>query len=228
MHTLSFLLRAGSLALLAAALLWAAQRPAAGPSYFPLASGLTWEYEVTDGSGPPARLRVTNEGERTLGRQRASAQRLEQDEATGYRFVVAGRDRVVVVAEQGPGQAAPVALEPPAVLLRLPPARGATWESELRTVALAPGTAVPTVTTVESVADRISVPAGVFEGCVRLASNGRVNVEMVELYEPAQAIVGTRLWYCPGVGLTKVLWRESSNRPQLPQTQIVYQLARVG
>jgi hypothetical protein len=225
MNPSALLLRAASVAVLVAAFLsLSLPTKKQRADYFPLAPGLTWEYEVTDARGGGALMRVVNEGERVIGGYRATVQRMEAGPSVGYRFAVAERDRVALVGEQGPGEAEPRTLDPPGILLRLPPVKGATWESEVMTTAIAPGTVVKTATAVESVDDKVIVPAGTFESCVRLVSNGRAEARLPGQDEAVEVIVGTRLWYAPGVGLVKIFRRETSNRPGVGSAQFTFQL----
>jgi len=224
MSAIANLLRAVAVAVVAAAV-WALAGPGSSVDYYPLQPGLVWRYQVTNPKGGSGELKVTNVGARRLGEQRVTEQRLEMEQSVASRFVARRADGIMVVAEQRPGQSEPVPLEQASVLLRTPVAVGDAWDAGSTSTAIAPGAVIATRATVESVNDEVTVPAGTFRDCVRIVSNGRLTTEAQNVEGPVEILVGTRMWYAPGVGLVQMTRRESAERPDLPGLQLTFKLA---
>lgn len=223
MRPIATLLRAASVVAVAAAVWWlGGLEPSA--DYYPLEPGLVWRYEVTSPQGGSGTLTVTNGGTRQIGPHRATEQRMEMEQSSASRFVAEDAGGVVIVAEQRPGQSEPVPVDPPSLVLRRPVAVGDTWDAGSTSTTIAPGAVISTRATVESVTDSVTVPAGTFRDCIRVVSNGRVTAEAQNVEGPVEIIVGTRVWYAPGVGVVQTTRRESTDRADLGTLQLSFKL----
>lgn len=222
MSPLATLLRIASVALVFLALA-SIKAPAPIASYYPLVPGMTWEYEVSSAASPgnPARLTVSNVGRRAVGIWAAAGQRIENGGRSGYRFIIDRPDYVATVGEQRPGEQTPTIVDPPVLLLKLPAHLGQTWKADTTTTAVAPGTKIDVTSKIESVTDRVEVPGGTFENCLRVVSAGSTNVQ-AEGGE-AKILIETKLWYAPGVGVVQIQRKESSD-PDLGTAEVSYKL----
>lgn len=219
---MSFLLRAASVLVLAAALWFVAgSRPSS--SHYPLEPGYSWRYEVTNGSGAAIYLTVTNIGRQQLGSLSTWAQRLELGDSVAYRFAREEEGRMMMVGEQRPGESEPKPLEPPSVVYVMPLAPGQTWQSDSMTTVALPGTRLQTTATVEAADETVEVPGGTFDGCVRVVSRGSTSVDAAGL-GPIALSVETRLWYAPGVGVVRIERTESTDRADVRGVNLVYRL----
>ena len=231
MSPLARALRLASLAVLALAFWWLSRGGggAASTSYYPLTTGLSWDYEVSSSASQadPVRLRVINAGRRRIDSWNTEAQRLDVGTSVGYRFAVEAADSISIVAEQAPGKNEPAVLDPPALLLRLPAEVGQTWNSEATTSAIRPGTRIPVTTTIDSASDRVDGPAGRFDGCLRVTSSGKMAVEIAE-GEASEVRIQTQIWYARGVGVVQVERRESSERAEPTEIVVRYRLVARG
>lgn len=221
------ILRLLSLAFLIAALCFvAAGRPRG--SYYPLEPGMAWEYEVsTPGTdAPPVRVTVRNEGRRRIGEWDATSQKMEISGGgnAGYRYAVEKSDFIAMVGEQRPGQNEPSVIDPPQLLLRLPAAVGQSWTSEALSTRINPGTKIPVQATIESVSEKINVPAGVFSDCVHVRSTGSVRSEAAADGNAADVQVENQLWYARGVGIVRIERKETSSRAGAATVGVTYQL----
>ena len=224
MNPITTTLRVASLVLIAVAVLWLSS--ALTPrGYYPLRKGMRWDYEVSSSAAPSTvTLTVSNSGRRRVGQWDAAEQRVEVSGGSGYRYVVESSDSVTIVAEQFPGKTEVSLLDPPVTLLHLPLEVGKSWDSDATTTAIHPGTKIPVIGKVQSVSERVEVPAGRFDSSVLVQSSGQVQVADEGSDAPVEVRIETRLWYVKGVGVVQIERRESSDHPELGEVQVRYRL----
>jgi len=225
MNPLSKILRAASLAVLVVALwfLSSVHRPA---SYYPLTPDLSWVYEVREPANPgiQVRLEVSNNGLREIGGWKAVEQRIFAGGRPGFRYIVENKEFIATVGEQSPGKTQPTLVNPPALLLRFPLEVGQTWQSDATTTAVHPGTKIDVTAKVESVSDKVEVPAGVFDSCLRVESSGTVGIEGEEPGDMAVVRIETTFWYALGVGVVKIERKEMTDKPERVTAEVHYSL----
>lgn len=213
----------------------ACTRPA--PKYYPLAQGLSWEYDVYSEIRPArtgklrlmgtqsfrSRFTVTNMAPRHIGEWEVTPQRMEFNNVIVYRFFAEAHDGVGLIAEQKAGQAEPKLVDPPDMMLPYPIELGQSWQSKVRTEVIDPGTEIPTTETIESLADSVTVQAGTFR-CVRVRSVGSVRKEDPALPGGAEITIDVTAWYAADIGAVQIRYKETSTRPGLGDAEVTYQL----
>jgi len=196
--------------------------------YFPLAPGWTWSYRVTTEiksvgrdtarafwfSLPPRRVGEEKVTPKVMhdGRVYYYAKREDGIHRIGYR--VRGEDVF------GP--------RVDAYVLKYPLEEGTAWRMASRTYLLKKQiisprdvsvhdirTSVDLDYTIEKLDDTVAVPAGTFRNCVKVRGTGTTTFELGERFGIIHIQVETLEWYAPGVGLVKMVRRETS-RPANP------------
>jgi hypothetical protein len=217
--------RCAALLLLCAAL--AACSPGSGgESFFPLQEGRQWRYRVTttidDRPTQVEQLSVHNRGREELFSQ--SATRRHTNSGTDYwlREDESGTWRIAAqhALEREPQQDELVD-GTRRYVLKKPYAVGTEWKAFTTAYVLQRRNEVPKevrrthkpmVMTYQIAAanEGVEVPAGRFEGCLRVLGNAAVRVYVDHQFAWRDIGLVTREWYCPGVGLVKVEREERS------------------
>lgn len=78
--------------------------------------------------------------------------------------------------------------------------------------------------TIESVDEVVTVPAGTFKGCVRVKSVGTTKKDVGAFMGIATIIVEHYDWYAPGVGKIKSIVKEKSNHLMVGSGEMTMQL----
>lgn len=189
-------------------------------SFFPLAQGHRWAYDLTtewENNLVEHEPRVIE----TLGRERlesGEAWRRRSDSGVDY-WLRSDASGIYRVAAKSELQDAPEADKEPRFVLKAPIAVGTTWRSSTTAYLLQrrqefpreirhSHPAVPMNYTIEALGETLTVRAGSFENCVRVRG-----VAALRLF--ADPVVGwkdmpliTTEWYCAGVGLVKLVREE--------------------
>ncbi len=209
---------------------------ATGASLFPTTPGLWWYYATeTKVRDEPRRQRlfvanVAYDGRTLLQRRQGAWDHLYAvgDEAVEHQ---------AYLYRMGGGKQA---REAPAVLLPVPPRPGAAWQFktrlrliESRTFAAEDrlGNRYLPVDMTASIADddvAVSVPAGLYDGCVRVEAVGRTLVPADRGSLEVEVTVIQTEWYAPGVGLVKTVRVEQSDSPFLKNGEYVQELLEAG
>jgi hypothetical protein len=202
-------------AVAAASALAACSTPDAEP-LFPLNAGQVWDYQLTteiDGDAArrePFTLRslaaAEFDGQPTARRRSSSgAEYWLRSDATGV-YRVAARSEL----DQTP--------KPDAqrrYVLKKPYAPGTQWQAPTTAYLLARRSefpreirythpSIPMLYTIESVTERITTPAGQWEGCVRVKGVATVRLFADPTSGWRDLPLTTLEWYCPGVGLVRL------------------------
>jgi hypothetical protein len=205
--------------LLAAVLLAACGAPR-DDSFFPLAKGHRWAYDITtewENNVVEHEPRVIE----TLGRETlpsGDAWRRRSDSGVDY-WLRSDAGGIYRVATKSELQDEPEADREPRYVLKTPVAVGTSWRSTTTAYLLQrrqefpreirhSHPAVPMNYSIEAVGETVAVRAGTFENCVRVRG-------VAELRLFADPVVGwkdmpliTTEWYCAGVGLVKLVREE--------------------
>ena len=193
------------------------------PIWFPLNSGASWRYAVTTETDNLARqsiqsIRVT--GHSQLRGQPVYTRRSEASDNIGVEYLLQVRDDAIVrIAQRTDLQALPVADEKPRTVMPLPLALGASWNTLTVSYAVLRRTEYPRelkygrqlmmTYTVESMDEKVEVPAGVFEHCARVEGRADLTIYADPVSGFRKTPIRTTEWYCKGVGLVKLLRTES-------------------
>lgn len=200
-------------------------------SYFPLSEGSAWAYQVTtetDGKITQSTQRITTLPPIQHEGRTVHVRRSEQEANIGVEYwLKADASGIRRIAHRTDSYLDVVMDAAPRTVLKMPLKRDATWTSPTVTYSVlrnvdfsrkakeAAGMQMTHI--VEAVDQKVTVPAGTFEQCIRIKGRGEVTLDMGQvrvrsddtLYTDATArmrrvpIVHTE-WYCQGVGLVKV------------------------
>ena len=212
--------RAALLAAAVLALLAGCKEPP-GSSLFPLEEGRRWTYRLSSEWENDTRERETvvlsNLG-RDSALESGSAWHRRSDTGLDY-WLRADATGIYRVAAKSDVDAEPKPDPAPRFVLKAPIAVGTSWQTTTTTYLMRRNSefppeirhahpSVPVVWTIEALDDRVEVPAGRFEQCVRVKG-----LALLRLFaDPVNGFKDMPLErYCPGVGLVKVERREPAN-----------------
>jgi hypothetical protein len=182
-----------------------------GGGLYPLGESETWTYQMTTTSGMSnrtAKVTVRNMPKRELAGKIVTPQMTEHNGQTFFSFVGEDPNGFFLLASQVPNAAEPVVMESPQYLLHKPYENGTKWEVATVDEASDTGTPVTLQAAIENVDETVTVPAGTFEGCVKVAAQG----------ESSRGMVREQIsWFCPGVGMVKLI-SKSRNRSTVEES----------
>ncbi len=215
--------RAALLAAAVLALLAGCKEPP-GSSLFPLEEGRRWTYRLSSEWENDTRERETvvlsNLG-RDSALESGSAWHRRSDTGLDY-WLRADATGIYRVAAKSDVDAEPKPDPAPRFVLKAPIAVGTSWQTTTTTYLMRRNSefppeirhahpSVPVVWTIEALDDRVEVPAGRFEQCVRVKGLALLRLFADPVNGFKNMPLTTLEWYCPGVGLVKVERREPAN-----------------
>lgn len=189
-------------------------------SFFPLAQGHRWAYDIRtewENNIVEHEPRVIE----TLGRATLAsgeAWRRRSDSGVDY-WLRSDASGIYRVATKSDLQDEPEADKEPRYVLKAPVAVGTTWRSSTTAYLLQrrqefpreirhSHPAVPMNYAIESVGETVQVRAGRFEGCVRVKGVAALRLFADPVVGWKDMALTTTEWYCPGVGLVKLVREE--------------------
>ena len=208
---------------LACVLMQAACTPS-GTDWFPLGQGRSWTYAVTtewenntvdhdiatfSGHGSEQLA----DGQRAFRRRSASGvEYWLRSDATGIYRVASKTDL----------DEAPKPDAAPRYVLKFPLQVGTTWQASTTAYLLKRNQEFPPEIkhshpnlpmryAIEALGDRVATRAGTFEGCVRVKGVATVHLFADPVVGWKDMPLSTLEWYCPGVGLVKLVRQEPAN-----------------
>ncbi len=203
--------------------------------YFPLAKGYDWYYQI--------RLNTTNGSENQKYIVSTLAPRTINDEITYIHRSLTGTQILFRQSDAGISRIGYLVrdgqvlnnVEDEELLLPAKLEVGAEWESIVLTQTLTkgkPGTVgnlqvqakVPVSNRIESMDDKVEVPAGVFSQCVRLHTKGFTFYKGSSPIGRAMVEVDETKWYAPGVGLVKSVLLETTTSDALSKGELIMEL----
>jgi hypothetical protein len=210
--------------LVAAALLAACSGgPKADPDdYFPLEDGHAWTYRMTtvrDDDVPKAQVfTIHARAAQNMGGD--PAHRRHTSDGTDY-WLRSDKTGIYRIAARTPLDLAPLADEPQRYVLQKPYQPGTNWQATTTAYVLQRRSEVPKeirrthkpfpmTYTIASMDEKLVVPAGSFERCMRVDGKAAVRVYVDAQFAWRDIPLTTQEWYCPGVGLAKVERVEAS------------------
>lgn len=182
--------------------------------YYPLTQGRTWTYQLSiktaGGQEGDATLKVTNLAARKLRGRTVTPQKAKMqfrgEAHFEFDYMAQDRNGIYTYAEQSPRDVEPQVKTRREYTLKLPIKVGTSWSSSVD----APGAnTVPGKATIEGVGETVDVPAGTFNGCVK-----------VHIVGAAKGTSGDEqyLWFAPSVGLIKEITKAGSGEASLQLT----------
>lgn len=215
--------RAALLAAAVLALLAGCKEPP-GSSLFPLEEGRRWTYRLSSEWENDTRERETvvlsNLG-RDSALESGSAWHRRSDTGLDY-WLRADATGIYRVAAKSDVDAEPKPDPAPRFVLKAPIAVGTSWQTTTTTYLMRRNSefppeirhahpSVPVVWTIEALDDRVEVPAGRFEQCVRVKGLALLRLFADPVNGFKDMPLTTLEWYCPGVGLVRVERSEPAN-----------------
>lgn len=196
---------------------------------YPLKQGMMWEYQIAAGSmlgsAGGQRATLTNLPQRELSGRKVTPQKIDIGQQSQFSFVVSDQTGVYEYARQAAGAVEPEILLTPSYSLKYPLKAGASWDGTTETSLLMNRISMATQTTVESMDEAVTVPAGTFEHCVRTKTLGEANQKLGAFMGTARVTLEEHSWYCPGIGMVKAVRKEGSNNMMMGSGQFSMELA---
>ncbi len=207
---------------------------ASQPELFPLNSGARWIYRVvTEIAGETSTadqfLEVTGRADiagvdTVVRRDQAGVEYAIRVDKSGIARIASRRDLEL--------QFTPDAA--PRYVLKYPIAIGSVWQADTVPYTIVRKNEFPRelryvrtmrmTYTIEALADKVTVPAGRFENCVRVRGQADLKLYVDPVVGFREVPVSTLEWYCPGVGLVKVERDETLDSPFLSGGKITLEL----
>ncbi len=184
--------------------------------YFPLENGRVWTYEVTttlEGHSPAVEPMTVHAREvQTMGDEPAHRRHISS--GTDY-WMRSDKTGVYRIASRTPLDRNPMADEPTRYVLKKPYTVGTQWQVLTTAYVLQRRSEVPKeirrthkpfpmTYTIEAIDDKVTVPAGSFDKCLRVGGQAAVRVYVDAQFAWRDIPLITREWYCPGLGLVKM------------------------
>lgn len=194
-------------------------------SYYPLAKGHVWQYQMSAGSSHQgATFVITNLPERKLNGKKVVPQQVELNNTTSFSFLSDEKDGLYEIAVQKPQDLEPNVKEPPSKVIPYPTEAGQSWESREETILTGP-VSVTLAFSVESVDEEVTVPAGTFSNCLKVVGKGSKSFKGLGYGIGAYTLnVEHYRWYAPGTGLVRAVIREKSNDVMVGSVEATIQL----
>lgn len=210
-----------------------------GDELFPLGPGHRWTYELrseyeNDTIEREIRVLETLPAQELDGR---SAFRRRSDSGVDY-WLRADASGIYRVASKSDLDAAPRPDKEPRFVLKAPIAVGTSWRASTTAYLLMRREAfpreirhshpeVPMNYTIESLGETVEVPAGRFERCVRVRGSATLRLFADPVAGWRDLPLTTTEWYCPGVGLAKLVREEPARSSFLTGGTLTMELLEV-
>jgi len=191
-------------------------------NYFPLDEGKRWEYQffLKTGEdwnlGPVSKMSgeriLTNFPQRELKGEKVTPQQREDkvhgSSSISFYFYIKDQNGIYEFAHQKPGQVEPkIAYD---IIIKYPIKIGNRWQ-ETETSEFEPEISIPVESTIESINEVVTVPAGTFEGCLKIKTVGFAEKDTSGEWRPKETVRIDKecyTWFAPGIGIIKVILKE--------------------
>jgi hypothetical protein len=193
--------------------------------YFPLKPGMAWTFRFRGSTGATGELTTVNQPERkAFGFTTVPQQNLGGDKTYTEFYADDGMGIRHIAIEESEGLQS--RLGDHSYVIKLPIKVGTTWHEIDRAF---DGTLYDATTRIESVDDKITVPAGTFSGCIRIKSTGFASSTKstarapgfdsgLRLVADSDVSVEDLYWLAPGVGPIKATHHESRGEGLMAQS----------
>ena len=187
-------------------LLWIS--PAKGEDYYPLKEGRTWEYQVSNAR--TIKVVMTNYAPRELKGKKVVPQKMTFLNQSGFSFITEDSSGIYEFASQGPGDVEPEIRSTPDYIIKYPIKVGTTWHHEAETSLLKEKASLTVKSTIESVDEAVTVPAGTFKGCVKVRARGATKKKQLGggALGDANISIERYEWFASGVGRIRLIVKE--------------------
>lgn len=196
--------------------------------YIPLDEGRTWAYQFSIGNflgiKGNEKMVMANFAKRELESRKVTPQKIDIGERTGFLFLAQDEQGIYEYAEQEPGEFKPKIKDSPAYLIKAPIKAGAGWDEQYTTESLQQDLSLPVKAVIESLDEVVTVPAGTFEQCLKVAKTGRTQRDK-GIWGKEEVSVEQYTWYAPGVGLVQSVIKEKGSTIMVGAAQEMMQLA---
>lgn len=205
-------------------------------TYFPLQSGYKWRYDVamTTRDGLEQQKYILN----NLGRSELNTESVFARQSLDGTLLYYAKDDAEVrylgsdSRDKPGGEFKPDQL----VVMKHPPALDERWEAYSETRLLKKTgppqktefkivAKVPLDVTVESLTETVSVPAGIFNNCLKIRMTGSMMKDAGNYVGMTLINVEEIRWYAPGVGLVKLERVETTQSDALDKGSLLVELA---
>jgi len=193
-------------------------------NYYPLDEGRRWEYQVyvneKEGLYPWFESKISGKQVCTILRQRelkgkkVTPMKIEEiyggSVYTRFLFYVKDQNSIYEFASQKPKDVEPKIIHD--YIIKYPIKVGNSWQ-ETETSSLEPRISVPINTTIESIDEVVTIPAGTFKECLEIKSIGFAEKVFGEeqVWPPKENVKVEReryIWFAPNVGQIKLIFKE--------------------
>lgn len=191
-----------------------------GSDYFPLNKGWSWTYKsFTDYDDEiesvSKELTITNLGVKKSGKKSFFVRRTSSDIDYYHNFDETGlyREALRTLVETKPRMD-----RDKRYVLKQPLEIGTEWREISRPLLLlriypyrvrvGKDAQVPIIYKIESMSETVTVPAGTFENCIKVAGEGSFKTYTDSVTGEKEIPIFVEEWYAPGVGLVKQIRRE--------------------
>ncbi len=237
-RSVAALLRAACGAAVFSTLLIACAPPKPAPDdYFPLEAGHEWTYRVTtssdDNTPQVDTLVIHARAAENMGGD--PAHRRHSHDGNNY-WLRSDRTGIYRIASRNALDRFAQADEPHRYVLSKPYEPGTSWKNTTTAYVLQRRSEVPKeirrthkpfpmTYTIAAMDDKVSVPAGSFDRCMRVEGTAAIRLYVDAQFAWRDIPLTTREWYCPGVGLVKVERQEPSPSRFMVGGSVVLELA---
>jgi hypothetical protein len=202
--------------LAAAAVGGCTRAPTKATQYFPLKPAMSWTFRFSGSTGTAGELTTTNQApRRVFGFNTVPQQNTGGDKSYTEFYADDGMGIRHVAIDEGEGLQS--RLGDHSYVIKLPIGVGTNWHEIDRTF---DGTVFDAATKIESISDKVSVPAGTFSDCVRIRSTGFASTSKgtargpgreggLRTVDDVDISVEDYYWLAPGVGPIKATHQES-------------------
>ena len=198
-----------------------------GVSYYPLQEGVTYVYKLSmkkSGVGSSFKIIVKNLPARQLNGKKVIPQQVNMDGNSTLTFIVHDKTGIYEYARQGSGETNPKVHSVPEYYLKEPLKPGATWRIESKTSLLKVQDNISLEYTILSFSEVITVPAGTFNNCIRIKASGNKTKYAFTLNRQVPIKAERHIWYAPGVGIVKLIYRQDGEALQFGSGSVEMQL----
>ncbi|WP_151636086.1 hypothetical protein [Noviherbaspirillum aerium] len=210
--------KAKAMLAMAAILCGCGQQRGGGDSYFPLTVGSSWTYAVSseiDGRSQRDMHVISVISEHMEGGKPVAIRRSETAGNIGVEYALRSAPGAIErIAQRSDLEEQATPDEPPRTVLPLPLKAGASWRSSTTAYFILRKSEYPRelkysqkvlmTYTVEAVEETVTVPAGTFAHCARIAGLAHLTLYTDPVAGFRKVPLVTSEWYCRGIGLVKL------------------------
>lgn len=185
-------------------------------TYYPLKEGRIWEYQMSaksvSGHDSTVQVIMTNFAPRELKGKKVTPQKVDAGGQSSFIFISEDAEGIYEFATQLPGAVEPEFNADPRCFIKYPIKVGTSWDVKTTTSFMVKGVPVTLKSSIESIDEVITVPAGTFKGCVKIKDMGTTKQNLGPFVGVVTINVEYYNWYAPGVGHVRSIMKEKSDK----------------